>query len=187
MKLILRFSTGKTVLLFFIILNMVYVFMLLVTIPAITELAGGTKIFDMLPGGYDLEYARNLLTALGEEGRSVYLQQQIPADMFYPSLFAIGYSLLLAFFLKKLVPENSRWFLLCWIPLIAGLADYLENFAIIKMLLNYDALNKAMVQTASIFTLIKSSTTTVFFTTLVVVLVIWGIRLFKKKRDQTVI
>jgi len=133
-NIIKRNLSGKKVFILFVLTNLVYAFMLIVTIPKTMTFSKGFKLLDMMPMGYDLEYINTLFDTLGEKGREVYLYNQIPVDMIYPFLFGICYCLLIAYFLEKLNKLNSSFFYLCLIPLIAGVADYLENFGIIIML-----------------------------------------------------
>jgi hypothetical protein len=60
---------GWKVLAFLLFANMVYLLMLFVTIPMVTAYSGGMKLFDMMPTGYTLAYANNLLETLGPAGR----------------------------------------------------------------------------------------------------------------------
>ena len=117
---------GKKVFLLFILTNIVYAFMLLVTIPKVMSFSNGLKLLDMMPAGYDLEYINSLFNALGEGGRELYLYNQIPVDMIYPFLFGISNCLLLAYFLKKINKLDTSLFYLCLLPLVAGIADYFE-------------------------------------------------------------
>ncbi len=169
------YSNGKNVLILFIITNIVYVFMLTVTIHKVTELAGGLKIPDMMPSGYDAGYIKTLFAALGENGRNVYLYNQIPVDMIYPFFFGIGYCLLFVYLLKKLNRENSLFFYICFLPLIAAICDYIENIGIIKMLFEYPSVSSATVEITNTFSMVKSSTTTIFFVALVIELIVFGI------------
>src|SRR5210317_1899781 len=107
---LIKYSKGKIVLVLFILANLVYVIMVAITIPKTAQFANGMKLLDMMPGGYNFEYVQSLLSALGEEGRHAYLFKQLPFDMFYPAFFAFGYSILLAFFLKKLNRYNTWLF-----------------------------------------------------------------------------
>lgn len=172
---------GKTILRLFILTNLVYVFMLIVTIPKTMAFSGGLKLLDMMPTGYDLGYVNELFNTLGETGRKFYLTKQIPVDMFYPLLFGITYSLLLAFFLKKLDGVNSKFSYLCFIPIIAAVADYFENFGIIVMLKNYPELTETLVGITCSFSLVKSISTSVFFLILIIVLVLLGIKTMKNR------
>jgi hypothetical protein len=168
--------SGKKVLGLFILTNAVYVFMLTVTIPKTMSFSKGMKLLDMMPTGYDFNYVSRLFNSLGEIGRDTYLTNQIPVDMIYPLLFSLTYSLLLAYFLKKLNKLNASFIYLCLIPIIAGTADYLENLGIIAMLKNYPDLTEISVKITSSFSLIKSISTTAFFIILIIVLVILGLK-----------
>ena len=83
-------STGKNVILFFIPAMLVYILMLSYAIPNVEKYANGMKLFDLSPGGYSYEYARELLSNLGDSGRDLYLYNQLPLDFLYPGLFAIS-------------------------------------------------------------------------------------------------
>ena len=176
-------NSGKKVLGLFILTNAVYLFMLTVTIPKTMEFSNGMKLLDMMPMGYDLNYVSELFKSLGEIGRETYLTNQIPVDMVYPLLFGLTYCLLLAYFLKKINKFNTSFNYLCLIPIIAGIADYLENFGIITMLKKYPELPEITVKTTSSFSMIKSISTSVFFIALIVMLIILGIKFMK--RNQT--
>lgn len=179
---IYRNMEGKKVLFLFIVTNLVYVFMLTVTIPKVMFHTGGLKIFDMMPMGYDQQYALALLEKLGAEGRRVYLYNQIPVDLIYPFLFGITYCLLLAYLLNKLNRLKAEAFYLCILPLFAGLFDYLENFSIINMLVSYPQLSDKAIHTATFFTVFKSLFSTISFVVLIVVLVIYGFNKLVVKR-----
>jgi len=156
--------------------------MLAVTIPKTTQYAGGMKLPDMMPEGYSYSYLMELFTALGETGRNVYLQQQLPLDMVYPALFALCYSLMLAFFLKKINKQNSLLIYLCYLPFIGGAADYLENISIITMLKHFPDISETLAVLSSGFSVIKSSTTSVYFAALLFVLGVLVIKQFKWKK-----
>ncbi|MCK0160016.1 hypothetical protein [Allomuricauda sp. F6463D] len=173
--------SGQKVLGLFILTNVVYTFMLTVTIPKTMEFANGMKLLDMMPTGYDLNYVSELFTSLGENGRVTYLTNQIPVDMIYPLLFGLSYCLLLGYFLKKLNKLNSPYIYLCLIPIIAGIADYLENFGIITMLKNYPELKETTAYATNIFSVIKSISTSMFFIAFIVVLITLGIKVLNRK------
>lgn len=183
-KLIVNNIQGWKVLLFFILANAVYAYMLIISIPKVISYSNGMKILDMMPGGYDAAYVKLLFNTLGETGRDTYLHQQIPADMIYPLLFSISFTLLLAFFLKKLNKLDTGLFFLCLLPVAAGIADYLENIGIIVLLKQYPDLSDTHIMITNIFTLIKSTFTTVYFIILILLLIVLGINLIKRKKGQ---
>lgn len=157
--------------------------MLTITIPRTMGFSSGMKLLDMMPTGYDLNYVSQLFTSLGENGRLTYLTNQIPVDMIYPLLFGLSYCLLLGYFLKKLNKLNSPYSYLCLLPIIAGIADYLENIGIITMLKNYPELKGATVYTTNTFSVIKSISTSIFFIALIVLLVTLGIKAINRKTN----
>jgi hypothetical protein len=173
--------TGKKVLWLFIVTNLVYALMLFVTIPHVMEFSNGMKLLDMLPTGYNVEYVNNLWISLEEQGRWAYLYNQIPIDMIYPGLFALSYCLLLAYFFKKINKLHSPYVYLCWLPIIAGLFDYLENIGIITMLLSYPDYSHNLVKASNIFTVVKSVTTSLYFIALLVVIILLGFRYLRRK------
>ena len=181
-KTITKNLSGKKVLLLFVLTNLVYAFMLIVTIPKTMAFSSGMKLLDMMPTGYNWEYASKLFNTLGEKGREVYLYNQIPIDMIYPFLFGTSYCLLIAFFLKKLNKLNSPFFYLCLLPIIAGIADYMENFGIITMLKRYPDLPIILTTTTNIFTILKSMATTIYFVALLITMIALGIKMIKEKK-----
>ncbi|MBC2845079.1 hypothetical protein [Winogradskyella flava] len=183
-KFIKKNISAKIVLGLFILTNVVYTFMLTVTIPKTMEFSNGMQLLDMMPTGYNLNYVNELFTSLGENGRLTYLNDQIPVDMIYPLLFGLSYCLLLGYFLKKLNKLNSPYKYLCVIPIIAGIADYLENIGIIAMLKNYPELTEVAVKTTRSFSLIKSISTSAFFIVLIVMLIILGIKFMKRNKTS---
>ena len=173
-------TSGKKVLSLFILTNVVYLFMLFVTIPKTMRFSNGMKLLDMLPTGYNQDYVNELLKTLGKNGREIYLTNQIPVDMIYPLLFGLTYSLLLAYFLKKLNKLKSPFNYLCLLPIIAGISDYLENIGIITMLNSYPDLTETTVNTTNTFSIIKSTSTSIFFIALLVILILLGIKFVKR-------
>ncbi len=185
-KIIDTHSTGKKVLFLFVLTNIVYAIMLLITIPKTMAFSNGLPLLDMMPTGYDAEYILSLFETLGENGRHTYLYNQLPVDMIYPSLFGISYFLIIGYFLKKTNKLDSILFYLCFLPIIAGIADYLENIGIITMLNNYPNLSQISMNATNYFSILKSMTTTVFFLALIIILIILGIKTLKKSVSSKV-
>jgi len=181
-NLLLKFATGRLVLSLFIITMCVYAWIVFFSIPSVIEESPETVLFDMSPFGYSLDYARDLLKAIGEEGRHKYLSQQLPIDLIYPGLFAVTYTLMLAWIVSKLSLGSSWLHYALYVPAFAGLFDYIENFGIYLMIVNYPDLNHGVVLFSSIFTISKSVMTIVFYFLLMYVLVLWGIK-HKAQKD----
>lgn len=184
-KFIEKNVSGKKVLALFILTNVIYLFMLTVTIPKTMEFSNGMKLLDMMPTGYDLNYVSKLFSSLGENGRGTYLTNQIPVDMIYPLLFGLSYCLLLGYFLKKINKLKTPFLYLCLLPVIAGISDYLENIGIITMLNSYPDLTQALVSTTNIFSILKSISTSAFFITLIIILITLGLKAMNNKKVST--
>ncbi len=183
LTLIKKHATGVKVLVWFLLAQVIYLTMLLVTIPKVLIHAGEMKLLDMMPAGYDVEYVKLLFESLGEEGRAAYLFRQIPLDLIYPALFAISFSLLLAFILKKVTTkECSPVFYLCLLPVAAGFFDYLENSGIISMLVTYPDFSFYVAKTTSVFSILKSAFTTLYFIVLLGSLLVLAKLRIKKRR-----
>jgi len=162
-NLIKRNLSGKKILILFILTSIVYAVMLTITIPKVMNFADGMKLLDMLPTGYTADYVNSLLNALGSDGRNAYLFQQIPLDLIYPGLFGVTYSLIFAFIIKKLGKADSFLFYLCFIPVFAGIFDYLENIGIITILKSYPDNSATISQITNAFSISKSALTTIYF------------------------
>lgn len=162
---------GRGILFLFIITTTVYLIMLLVTIPKLMTFSNGEPIMDMMPGGYAAPYVADLLQSLGDEGRSYYLTKQLPLDFAYPGLFAITYSLIFIYFLRQINRHDTWWRLIALLPVIAGLADYLENISIISMINQFPNVSTTLVKFSSMVSIVKASATTIYFLFLVVLLV----------------
>jgi len=180
-KFILNHLQGRKVLLFFIAANSVYLLMLTVTIPNVMAYAGGMKLLDMMPLGYNMAYVDTLFGSLDQAGRHAYSYLQIPLDMFYPLLFAISFSLMLAYFSNKLNLLKTPFLYGCLLPLVAGAADYAENIGIIALLTNYPQLSKNTVIITNSFSILKSACTTLCFMVLIVLLLAVGMKSLKKR------
>lgn len=179
-RIIEKNLAGKKVLIFFLLSMAVYLTMLLVTIPRVMSFAGGMKILDMMPIGYDAEYVNELFLKLGEPGRQAYLYNQIPLDLVYPALYGIGFSLVLAWFLNRMGKLGSNW-IYCLLPVFAGVFDYCENFGIIAMLQVWPEIPANLVSVTNLFSILKSSLTSVYFIVLIIVIITFGVKSITKR------
>lgn len=176
-------TTGRFVFVLFVATQVIYLAMLLFTLPHLQQLAGGMKPFDLLPQGYDITYVINFMGAIGDEGRAFYLTRQIPLDLIYPGLFAVTFAGMWLWLLSKAanVPSLWRWGML--LPILAGLADYVENGLIIAMLIYYPDISRGMAATASLTTIFKSMATAMYFVALLSLFIVIGVY---KYRDSKV-
>ncbi|GGG20307.1 hypothetical protein [Pontibacter amylolyticus] len=184
--LMLNNLKGRKIFIFFILASAIYLTMLFITIEHLVFLAEGYKPLDMLPLGYNQEYVTLLLSKLGVSGRDYYLTRQLPLDFLYPAFFAITYSLLFAYLLKKVGRIDTKYFYLAYLPILAGAADYVENLFIIYFIKSYPAITASSVNVASGFSVIKSVTTSLYYVFLVVLVVLFAKNyLFSKNKSST--
>ena len=175
-------ATGKKVLVLFSLTSLVFLYMMLVSIPQVLEHAVGMQLLDLMPTGYSYEYVQTLFDTLGQKGRDAYLYHQIPIDMIYPGLYGLCYCLMFSYLLKKISKFQSAYIYLSLLPILAGLADYLENMGIITMLQSYPTISKSIVSVSCFFSMTKSTISIVFFTTLFILIITW---LSKRLRKST--
>jgi len=184
-RLIERNISGKKVLALFILTNVLYIFMLTITIPQTMAYANGMDLLDMKPMGYDFDYVSKLFNSLGVIGLKTYLTHQIPVDMIYPLLFGLTYCFLLAYLLKKLNKLKTPYSYLCLLPIIAGISDYAENIGIITLLTSYPDIKEFTVTTTNMFSVLKSISTSIFFLTLIILLIVLAINVLRSKNKQS--
>jgi hypothetical protein len=185
MKRILeRFATGRIVLGLFALSTLVYLWIILISIPAVIAEAPGTKLFDMSPSGYSHEDAQHILESIGESGRNTYLFHQLPVDTVYPGLFAVTYALMLFWVFGKFAPKGSVWFRLSYLPIAAGIFDYCENAGIFTMLISYPDVFPGVVLVASICTMLKSLLTVFCYLTLLMGLIAWRVKAISLNKNK---
>lgn len=182
-RLIKQNLQEKKVLLFFMVTLIIHLTMVLFTIPKLEAITNGLKIFDLRQFGYSFQEASLLINTLGESGKSIYLYQQIPLDLVYPTSYGISLCLILAYFLNKLGLIDSKYFTLSMLPLLIAFFDYLENFCIILILNIFPDISKNQVFLASNLTIIKSILTTLYFLVLIFVLLKLAYKKFLHKSN----
>ena len=90
--------------------------------------------------------------------------------------FAIAYSLMLAYFFRKIFRNPDKVYFLCIIPVLGGLFDYLENLGVIVMITAYPKFNPAIARGMNVFSISKSLFTTLFFALLAVLAITLAVK-----------
>ena len=141
-----------------------------VSVPLALNGANHLRILDLRFLGYDHEQVNHFLTSIGPKGRAQYLGHQLIVDMLYPLFFGLSYSLMLAYFLKRTKQLSSYKFLFCYLPFVTTMADYAENFGIIKILHDFEnnALRASTVDACSAITVFKFAASIPFFIVLAI-------------------
>ena len=161
--------------LFWVLLGLtaiVYLVIVLWSLPIITRDAGGLTPFDLRPLGYDVDDAVAFLSALGETGLAQYQGAQRILDTIYPALMAA--TLVLAF------ARLFRWrtaLAFGVVTVLAAVFDYRENIAVADLLaLGATGVDEKTVGTAALMTVLKTVFTSIAMLGLLVGLVQAGWR-----------
>ena len=132
---IIRITSARTVLASFI--GFVISFIIINSRPFGTEqlldITGGVGLLDM-ELLYTPEQAYTHLAAMGEAGRAFDLTHIVPLDFVFPFMYTFFFAVTITWLLHKLLPAQSGWHRLNVIPLVGGIADYMENLGIITMI-----------------------------------------------------
>jgi len=127
--------------------------------------------------GYSMQKACFILEGIGEEGRSAYLFTTSAADMIYPLVYALLLSLIIAWMLKKLMTDQGVMSYLIFIPFLIMVFDFIENSAIIIMLVSFPSLSERAVFSGSYAGMAKWVSTGI----VIFIIVISGVRIIKRK------
>ena len=124
----------------------------------VSSISGGAAILD-LNFGNNTAHINHTLDALGEAGRSAYLDIFLPIDACYAVIYAVFYTCTLVFFLGRLPLQRwklgwARWAIL--LPVVAAVCDWWENIAFAFMLSQFPSLaHPALVASATVATMAK--------------------------------
>lgn len=135
--------------------GLLYTLMIFGPLAELTRIAGHTPL-DLRPLGYTATEVHTLFSALGTEGRTLYLWRQLPLDMIYPLLLAATLMSLLTWSRPPLILRVLGRGLI----LIAAGADYFENIGIGMLLLNWPDLSLLLVRVTASASVIKALSTT---------------------------
>jgi hypothetical protein len=86
---------------------------------------------------YSAADVRRDFDALGQSGREIYKIVVARVDMLFPIVYGLLFVLLLAYLLRKASHDQSRWLLLSLLPLTGVIFDFLENFNILRLLIEH--------------------------------------------------
>ena len=124
------------------------------TVPIIRAEAGGMRIFDNRPTGYDFETAKQFLSQLSPDGYALYTGLQRKIDTLFPTLMAI--SLTWALWIMTDFLDKPYRIGICLAAFIGPMCDLTENHFVGQMLaLGPEAITEDLVSTASTFSVTK--------------------------------
>lgn len=128
-------STWKTLLILTVVFLFLFGFLMEqfpIGLNHLTAINGGIEPLDTDTFSADEVYPR--LTGMNPEGLRFYRAVLLTTDMFFPALFRILLITAFSFGLKAMFKPESRWHLLCLVPLSSLTADVIENSLISVMI-----------------------------------------------------
>jgi len=143
--------------------------------PTIEDHSGGLRILDMR-FSYGPDEANRLFDALGTEGRRAYAMLHLMPDILFPTCYALAFACTSAWFLVRLLPLHHPLQWLSLTPLIAGIADILENLSLVVVNWSYPSRIDWLTQMASVLTKIKFGLMPIGVVLLSAMVVLWFAR-----------
>lgn len=116
--------------------------------------SGGVPPLD-LQFGYSAAGAQAALAAYGPAGRELYLWIELTADVIYPIVYSLFFSLTISYCLQRVLSPRHPALRLAWLGIITALADLAENAAIVILLLLYPQPLPAVAALAGLLTSTK--------------------------------
>jgi hypothetical protein len=160
---------------FFILINFTSV-----GVAGLLQITNGANILDF-EFGFSSSKAFDMLTALGEQGRTFYLTKIIPIDFLFPFSYMLCYATWIALLVKHTAPKSSIAKYFVAIPVLAMIFDWTENVGIIAMLYNYPVLPTWAVLTASVAGMLKTTLIIASTAMIAIMLILFIIKRIKQK------
>jgi hypothetical protein len=99
--------------------------------------------------GYTTTQVQLMLKSIGENGRKMYLINEILFDFLNPCIYSIAFCLLLSLFFQQSYSSQAILQNLNLFPIVVGIFDILENLGIVGLLLSYPKTEPNLVLFAS--------------------------------------
>lgn len=149
-----------------------------ILIPKIETSTQGIRCFDM-NFGYSYETAQKFLSLIGDEGRIIYLNRQLPLDFVYPVFYTLFFISLI-----YILAGRKKKPLLPFLPAVCLPAtDYIENIMSIIMLRS-GIPSKSFALISSCVTSVKTVLMYITGLIIAVMLLINIVRAIKRRKEQ---
>jgi hypothetical protein len=181
---LIRLAIGTRILLLMAIFAVYNVAAMVPAYRRIETLSGGVGALDLLII-YSPERAYDMIAAYGQQGRSYYATVALTLDTVFPVLLALVFSLVLTYVFHRTYAKRGVLHRAVLVPPAAMVADVLENFGIVTMLLAYPRKLPVVALLASAFSTVKWTAVSAEAVLVVVGLVSWLIK-NGLRRDRTV-
>ena len=158
----------------FFVVSLIFIFVLFPLTKR--KYAPGTVTLDGNPWGFSPADAQDLLgTRMDSEQLKTYRRQELMTDMVFPLVYGIGFAL--AMLMLARYTGAPRW--LIFLPLIAMIADYIENMSVVAMIGNQLS-GRPLGAAASIGSVASRFKHFLLLATVVTLLVLCGLALWRR-------
>jgi hypothetical protein len=104
---------------------------------------------------YSADDLYQMAEAYGGQGRAAYIRVRFTFDLLWPLVYVFFLATNISWVNQKAYAKDSRWQLLNFAPLAAGLFDYLENICTALVMFRYPAHTPVVDRLAPLFTFAK--------------------------------
>jgi hypothetical protein len=138
--------------------------------------APGTVTLDGNPWGFTVADAQELLgKRMNAEQLRTYRQQELVTDMMFPLVYGIGFAIAMVMLARY--TGAPKWLVL--LPIVAAIADYIENISVV-MMINRQLAGKPLGTAASIGSVASRFKHFLLLATVVTLFVLGGMALWRR-------
>ncbi len=137
----------------------------------INDVYGDFVILDTRLGGYSFTDIQATFDGIGIEGLGVWLQIYA-LDFLFPFVYSVSMMIGINLELNKLEFSTKRFRPLVFLPLAAGIMDYIENILLLSQILSYPNLSAFVISIASVVTQLKWVLVLSGFSVIVILMII---------------
>ena len=175
-------STPRNLVLAIIVSAVSIALMVSLTQTLVYDIYGEAAMPDLM-FGYTYNDIMTTFESLGSDGLNAWLLAHT-----WDALFPIGYTLALVFGMTMLMrntfPDSERERGIVLIPIIAAIADYIENILIASQAISYPIVSEQIIAIASVVTVMKWLLLYITFAIVFVLLLIFIFKLIKRKNGN---
>jgi hypothetical protein len=111
----------------FFVVSLLFLFVLF---PLTKRHYKGIRTLDADPWGFSVRDAEYTLGLMNEQQLRTYRKQELFTDMLFPLVYGLGFAVAMVLLARYV--GAPRWLVL--LPLVAALADYVENLSVVSMI-----------------------------------------------------
>lgn len=177
-----RLSTPRNFVLAIIVSVVSISLMVYMTQTMVYDIYGEVDMPDLMLG-YSYNDIMVTFDSLGSDGLNAWLLAHT-----WDALFPIGYTLALVFGMTMLMrntfPDRYRERAIVLIPIVAAIADYVENILIASQAISYPIVSEQIIAISSIVTILKWLLLYLVFAIVVILLLVYIFKLIKRRNDN---